>query len=400
MGRLYGQRSRLMLNSDAVFLAELVAAVSPDSADASGWAPCYRSRSCFSLPRSRSEMPLLLQIASSITLLLADFTIRDALADRGGARWRLARRLFAGGASAASEWLTGLGFPVERMARLVEDQSRRERDLCAASMTAPEALRYAAASTAEITGLVFMHSAAAIGCDPAIQVGMLEAGRAFGALVYLVDALVDYEEDSRRAEFNALAAAFGIHSERLKESERESAAHQIDLARDEMARGLRALPIPDERAEAFIRRLDLNLKRALQPQSKEARRAGIASAPFGLALAPAIAGPRNIVRLSMGSGHGSMGPEEEPQDGTPQPGIVHSSAPRRRRRRTAVGAPGPGPINDGPDCWDWCCLYETCNCATSGCCDAACCDCCASGCGDASCCDASACNGCDCSGCS
>ena len=56
MGRLYGQRSRTLLNFDAVFAAELLTALAgTDGLDA--WDGAYQSVNCFRLPADRATMP-------------------------------------------------------------------------------------------------------------------------------------------------------------------------------------------------------------------------------------------------------------------------------------------------------------------------------------------------------
>src|SRR4051812_7512189 len=84
MGRLYGQRSRLLLNNDAVFLAELLTAMTPGARAASDWDRAFQSYSCLALPASAEEMPLALQVAATATLVMSEFKVADQLDDSGG----------------------------------------------------------------------------------------------------------------------------------------------------------------------------------------------------------------------------------------------------------------------------------------------------------------------------
>jgi Family of unknown function (DUF5685) len=86
IGRLYGQRSRLLLNHDTVFLAELLTLLSPDSAQENA-DKAYHSFNCLSLPKSEDSMPLPLQLAAAANVLLVEFKVADRINDEGQNRW-------------------------------------------------------------------------------------------------------------------------------------------------------------------------------------------------------------------------------------------------------------------------------------------------------------------------
>jgi len=65
MGRLYGQRTRFLLNNDAVFLAELLSAISGAGHALADWDRAYQSYNCLSLPATPEAMPLPLQYAAA-----------------------------------------------------------------------------------------------------------------------------------------------------------------------------------------------------------------------------------------------------------------------------------------------------------------------------------------------
>src|SRR5262249_24788856 len=95
MGRLYGQRARLLLNHDAVFLAELLTLLSSESPQCNA-DKAYLSYNCFSLPRSEEDMPLAFQLAAAANILLTEFNAPDRIKDGALFRGRLVRRLFSG----------------------------------------------------------------------------------------------------------------------------------------------------------------------------------------------------------------------------------------------------------------------------------------------------------------
>ena len=94
MGRLYGQKSRLLLNNDAVFLAELLSALSPGGAPISDWDRAYQSFNCLSLPAGEEEMPLALQVAATATLVMSESRSPTSSDDGGNGKWKLAQRIY------------------------------------------------------------------------------------------------------------------------------------------------------------------------------------------------------------------------------------------------------------------------------------------------------------------
>src|SRR5215475_12976466 len=86
IGRLYGQRSRLLLNHDTVFLAELLTLLSSEPA----WEnadKAYQSYNCLSLPKSEDATPLPLRLAAAANILLVQFKVDDRIKDAGQNRW-------------------------------------------------------------------------------------------------------------------------------------------------------------------------------------------------------------------------------------------------------------------------------------------------------------------------
>src|ERR1700732_2806021 len=77
LGAVYGQRARMLLNHDAVFLAELMIEVSAEP----NWSRPYRSFNCLSLPKREHAMPVALDFAAATTVALAHFKIVDHVID-------------------------------------------------------------------------------------------------------------------------------------------------------------------------------------------------------------------------------------------------------------------------------------------------------------------------------
>ena len=64
LGTLYGQRTRVLLNHDIVFLAELLL----EYAGEPQWDYAYRSYNCFSLPKAGTDLPAALEYAATATV--------------------------------------------------------------------------------------------------------------------------------------------------------------------------------------------------------------------------------------------------------------------------------------------------------------------------------------------
>jgi hypothetical protein len=95
IGRLYGQKSRFLLNNDAIFLGELLSAVTPDAKPLPDWDRSFQSCNCYCLPTGPDEMPLALQVAATATLVMSEFKVADQVEDVGHSKWKLARRIYS-----------------------------------------------------------------------------------------------------------------------------------------------------------------------------------------------------------------------------------------------------------------------------------------------------------------
>lgn len=197
LGTIYGQRARLLLNHDIAFLAEILLDLAGDPLAN----PPYRSSNCLTLPRSREEIPVTLEYAAAISVVLAYFRIADHRRDDRrrlrSLKWSLADHAFSRQYRRASQQLRSWHFPLDQMAVMLESQA--EREAAAASLDeVMEPTRFA-------TALVFSHGVRLAGrADRAGDAARL--GARFGELVYLVDAFEDRERDARRGDFNPLLA--------------------------------------------------------------------------------------------------------------------------------------------------------------------------------------------------
>jgi hypothetical protein len=197
LGTLYGQHSRLLLNHDTVFLAELLMEQSgePD------WGPAYKSFNCLTLPRRGDRMPLALEYAATVAVVLAHFHIADHRADSKQHRWRLAARFFSPSYRRAAARLKAWDIPLEEIQAILETQIERE--------AYPQSLAHVAEPTAVASALVFSHGMRLVGREDLAD-EMYRLGYSFGYLVYVLDAYEDRVRDTRTGNFNPLHAFPGI----------------------------------------------------------------------------------------------------------------------------------------------------------------------------------------------
>ncbi len=236
LGTRYGQRARMLLNHDTVFLAELLTEL--------GGAPpeyerAYRSYNCMSMPSG--DLPVALDFAAAATVALADWKARDHVEDGGGRAWIVAQRLYRKQFSQATKRLNDWRFPSNKLEAALGSQQDRERT--------PESIEQLAWPTAEATSLFCAHGALLIGRRE-LETQLAALGRVFGTLTYVLDAYEDFEKDAKKPEFNALAA-LGLTRGWAKKRLRELAA--------EMESGLAALPVSDAFRAEIGSRLRLNL---------------------------------------------------------------------------------------------------------------------------------------------
>ncbi|HLJ44807.1 MAG TPA: DUF5685 family protein [Bryobacteraceae bacterium] len=193
LGAEYGHKTRLLLNNDTVFLAEVLL-------DLSGVPPsgkAYQSFNCLKLPRNREEIPIALQYAAAITVVLAHFRIddhhRDATSLRQRLKWNLGARALSPQYRRAAERLRFWRFPLDEMSAILATQPGREAN--------PVSPAHVAEPTMTATAMVFSHGVDLAG-RPERRNDAWRLGRKFGELIYFMDAFEDRERDARTGDFN------------------------------------------------------------------------------------------------------------------------------------------------------------------------------------------------------
>jgi hypothetical protein len=166
------------------------------------------------------------RLAATVSLVLAAGKLRDHVADgdsapgTGLARRKLASRWEAAGARMGA----AIGFDTTVLTSAVERQLELEgrREVTLLELTGP---------TEEAAAAAFAHTATLAG-TPGNAAALAEAGRFFGRIAHLLDAVEDQAEDARRGAFNPLTATGTTRQEARRLC--DDAAHGLDLALREL----------------------------------------------------------------------------------------------------------------------------------------------------------------------
>jgi hypothetical protein len=259
IGRLYGQKSRLLLNFDCVFLAEILSVVQEE--DTEKWDDKLTNHNCFSLPEA-DALPISLQYAADINLILAEMKVRDNIQDEQPFVWRMAQRVLKKPFNRIHDRLTAWNIDPQVLMQHQAEDYRREKE-AAATRDLHGLLSWHAGPTAAITSYLFTKGAEAVE-KPHWQEAMGKLGAAFGELVYGLDAWKDVEQDQAQADFNALL----LHPGRSMEDSREGAADWLWNKADEIQDIINEAPFPQDIKSAMNSRLMLNLSTSLGQSPK------------------------------------------------------------------------------------------------------------------------------------
>jgi hypothetical protein len=409
IGSLYGQKSRMLLNHDTVFLAEILTSLSDEKIN--DWQKSYQSYNCLSLPKN--EMPISLQFAATANVILAEFKIADHISDTRQKRFKLAHRIFSKDFLLAEKLLKGWNFPLERVRQILETQEKRESENFS--------LDELAFPTAETTATFFAEGVKLIGQEKLSNLGY-KIGFNFGKLIYVLDAFEDFEKDAKRNQFNALQVAFG---------EKEKGVSILLDLENEIIQQIYELPISETKKQIFASRLRSNLLKKVQTDlpklvcrpkkhltfSERFERAKIRAKEltanyswatalplFAVVLAVAFIAPAqakeaksarectelgfNLMFLGSMVGFVLAIPKNLMQSGGGYTPPTPEELEELRKKGNQAGEDSGG-LDVGEDAVEGCC--DTCDCCICGCDSCGGCD----GCGDSCGCDGCCCDGCD-----
>ncbi|MEU0304118.1 DUF5685 family protein [Streptomyces sp. NPDC006175] len=367
----HGQFARVVTNYDGLIVSVLTEAQSERSAGQRRTAGPCPLRSMRTAPVARGEGA---RLAAAVSLVLASAKVRDHVADRDGLLKRrpvaaAARRVAAGWDRAGARTGAELGFDTAVLVDAVDRQTGIE------SLAGPGTpLLTVTEPTETATAAAFAHTAVLAG-KPQNAEPLAEAGRLFGRLAHLLDAVEDREADAASGAWNPLTAT----GTPLTEARRlcDDALHGVRLAmRDaEFTHGTLAHML-------LVHELRRSVDRAFGPGTCEHQAGGQPSGAYGPV-------PGNPYAPTPGGPSGPPGPPLPPEPPRNRRGLIAGCLVWAGLACTCqmccAGSfhdPWSGQEREGlcrnNSCGDWC----------EGCCE--CCSCCDK-CGN--CCDGC---GCDC----
>lgn len=199
----HGHASRLVTNYDGLLVSVLTEAQAPASSPHRRAAACAL-RGFKGADVVEAEGAEGVRLAAAVSLILAAGKVRDHVEDGDGV---YARRLVAAGAGRmAARWsaagrgtAAALGFDPAPLVGAVEEQARLER------LPNPGLLQLTAPTEAAVAA-AFGHTAVLAG-KPRNRETLEEAGRYFGRLAHLLDAVEDLDRDRARGAYNPLTAS-------------------------------------------------------------------------------------------------------------------------------------------------------------------------------------------------
>lgn len=220
----HGQFSRVVTNYDGLIVSVLTEAQTGRTAGQRRTAGPCPLRGMRTAPVARGEGA---RLAAAVSLVLASAKIRDHVADGDGLLRRrplaaAARRVAAGWDKAGARTGAELGFDTAVLVEAVDRQP--DIELLAGPGTP---LLTVTEPTETATAAAFAHTAVLAG-RPGNRAPLAEAGRLFGRLAHLLDAVEDREADAASGAWNPLTAT----GTPLPEARRlaDDAVHGIRLA--------------------------------------------------------------------------------------------------------------------------------------------------------------------------
>jgi hypothetical protein len=259
IGSIYGHKERLLLKYDVVFLSELLAELSGKSED---FAHISVNR-CLSLPRQLEHIPPFLAYTASVNIMLAGIEVQDNIEDSGLKKygWRALAWLQQGKFTKARYHLDKCGLRMQTVDSIVLEHVLRERTRNPFTSVA-ERCAYYSEMTGKFTGEIFRQAAYTVRKPEAAQ-ALCQIGKAYGEMVYWVDALQDYEKNLKQGSFNLLLLGEGKPSTNLR-PEVAQVVHEHIAANMLVAKvQILQLPIAHVKGLLFAQRLEMSMHAAL-----------------------------------------------------------------------------------------------------------------------------------------
>ncbi|WP_121014832.1 DUF5685 family protein [Streptomyces sp. 3211.6] len=330
----HGQFARIVTNYDGLLVSVLTEAQSgplPGARRTAGPCPLRGMRTA---PVANGEGA---RLAAAVSLVLASAKVRDHVADRDGLLARApmaaaARRVARGWDRAGARTGASLGFDTAVLVDAVDRQGGIE------SLAGPGTpVLVVTEPTETATAAAFAHTAVLAG-RPGNAAPLAEAGRYFGRLAHLLDAVEDQAADAAAGAWNPLTATGTSRTEARRLC--DDALHGIKLA-------LREAEFADAGLahRLLVHELRISVDRAFGTTSCEHGHAPANSAGQGYGLPPQGYPPQGYdpnAQGGYGQGGGPYGQGAGPYGQNPYGGGAPQYAPGGPGMPPPMGPGGPG----------------------------------------------------------
>lgn len=251
MGKIYGQKERFLLNNDVVFLSELLAQINNCEEDFK----YIKINTCFNLPKNQKNIPNFLKYSAAVNILLGYYKILDNSEDSkyNINVWQAIKTLEFSNFKKAKAYLSSLGLQIELIEDSIKEQFKREKSKKQFT-DFRDTFKHYSELTGIITGEVFKYSASVIGKDN-LSIILNIIGKKYGEIVYLIDAIEDYEKDIRNNSFNIFEYARNQSSNKIDKSSEQEVFNYIYSNISIIQTSINLLPISQTKKEVFCRRL-------------------------------------------------------------------------------------------------------------------------------------------------
>ncbi len=341
----HGQAARMATNYDGLIISALVDAQAPAATRRSA-GPCpLRAMRTADVATGDS-----VRLAATVSLVLAAAKVRDHVEDGDGVAGTAgirpaARRIAQRWARQGAETGAGLGFDTTVLLDAVD------RQIAVESAAGPETtLLELTEPTEAATAAAFGHTALLAG-RPGNEAALTEAGRLFGRVAHLIDAVEDLHEDIAHGKWNPLVATGTPAQETRRLCTDALLGIELALAEVEFTDGRLVNRL-------LTKELSRSVRRTFGHSGHESCRTDhkITNRRWG------------------GGGYGpppGYGYPQQGYGGYPPPGYDYGRPPRRRGGGFCL------PFCEGIICCECCRCGEDCCCACEcgECCGESCCDC-------------------------
>ncbi len=258
IGQEYGQSSRMLLNYDAVFLAELLTLLS--NADTNDWNAALKATNiCFTMPKKNEESPVPLRYAAATNVFLAALKTDDNIRDKAAKRYKLLRWFLSDSFKKSAAELESFGLDISFFWQQVELQQRLESESRANFDNLSNLFSYYASPTVAMTAALFERAAFAIQ-RPDYAVDLAEIGAQLGLIVYALDAFEDLQRDIYSGEFNPLVIFLGLAKDLpANEADLDKVRAQILAFQSDLEAMFEKLALNSAYQADFVARLTSNL---------------------------------------------------------------------------------------------------------------------------------------------